>query len=131
MAWWRRRRKPAQAEQWVPRQATWVAAAFPPEVDELVEAAFPSAAQPEVPAQQPELPAQVVPTSQDVSPQLVPSPREPAVRLGFDDGSELHLPAGDPRARALQAVADLLVKTTPAPPTTNPESSHRAARRTV
>jgi len=37
-------------------------------------------------------------------------PPEPAVRLGFDDGSELELTAGDPRARALRAVADLLVQ---------------------
>jgi hypothetical protein len=35
---------------------------------------------------------------------------DPTVRLGFVDGSELELPATDPRAVALRAVADLLVQ---------------------
>ena len=37
-------------------------------------------------------------------------PPEPAVRLGFGDGSQLDLPAGDPTALALRTVADLLVQ---------------------
>jgi hypothetical protein len=122
MAWWRRRRESAQAGLSLPRQATWIAPAFPPEVDELVEAAFPSA-----PAQQ----APVVHAAPVVPAQpTAPAPMA-AVRLGFDDGSELHLPAEDPRARALQAVADLLVKTGPPTPTTNAEPPRQAARRTV
>jgi hypothetical protein len=63
---------------------------------------------------------------------LVPEQRlAPAVRLGFDDGTEMHLSAEDPRARALQAVADLLVKTEPVRPTTNNERSDRVVRRNV
>ena len=106
MAWWRRR-KPAHAAVPVRRQATWIAPAFPPEVEAAVAAAV--AAAPIVP------------------PQRTTSP----VRLGFDDGSEMHLPAEDPRARALRAVADLLVKTEPAPPTTNSGTSERNVRRIV
>ena len=37
-------------------------------------------------------------------------PPGPAVCLGFDDGSQIELPATDPRAVALRAVADLLVQ---------------------
>ena len=107
MAWWRRRRKPAHAAAPVRRQPSWAAPAFPPEVQEAVAAAV--AAPPVVPAQRTDNP----------------------VRLGFDDGSEMHLPAEDPRARALQAVADLLVKTEPPPPTTTSETPHRDVRRTV
>jgi hypothetical protein len=40
-------------------------------------------------------------------------PQEPAVRLGFDDGSEVELAASDPRAVALRAVADVLVQDRP------------------
>jgi len=131
MAWWRRRRRePAQVNVPAPRQATWVAPAFPPEVDELVAAAFPA------PADQVECdvipptgtPERAITSHSTVGPGLVATV---AVRLGFDDGSELHLPAEDPRARALQAVADLLVKTAPAPPTTRDEPPRRSARRTV
>ena len=107
MAWWRRRHKPAHAATPVRRQPTWAAPAFPPEVQEAVAAAV--AAAPVVPSQR----------------------TDNAVRLGFDDGSEMHLPAEDPRARALQAVADLLVKTEPAAPTTNNETPHRETRRIV
>jgi len=105
VAWWWRRRKPAHASLPARRLATWCAPAFPPEVEQAVAAAV--AAPPTVPEQRSDSP----------------------VRLGFDDGSEMHLPAEDPRARALQAVADLLVKTDPAPPTTNNESSAHVARR--
>ena len=45
-----------------------------------------------------------------IAPALPPAPIEPAVRLVFDDGSEVDLPAEDPRARALRAVADSLVQ---------------------
>jgi hypothetical protein len=107
MAWWRRR-KPAPATLPERRVANWCAPAYPPEVEEAVAAA--------VAAPPPTLPEQR---------------RVPAVRLGFDDGSEMHLSAEDPRARALQAVADLLVKTEPAPPTTNSEPSDHCARRIV
>jgi len=42
---------------------------------------------------------------------LPPDPDEAApVRLGFSDGSQVDLPAEDPRARALRAVADSLVQ---------------------
>jgi len=105
MAWWRRR-KPAHARPPVRRQATWLAPAFPPEVEQAVAAAVAA-------------PLPVVPEQRSHA----------AVRLGFDDGSEMHLPAEDPRARALQAVADLLVKTEPAPPTTNNERSDHGVRR--
>ncbi|HET7309880.1 MAG TPA: hypothetical protein VFJ17_00985 [Mycobacteriales bacterium] len=107
MAWWRRR-KPAHASVPVRRQATWAAPAFPPEVEQAVAAAVAA-------------PAPVVPEQRT----------QPAVRLGFDDGSEMHLSAEDPRARALQAVADLLVKTEPLPPTTNNEPSAHDVRRIV
>jgi hypothetical protein len=104
MAWWRRR-KPAHASLPTRRRATWLAPAFPPEVEQAVAAAV-------------------------AAPPVLPEQRSAtAVRLGFDDGSEMHLPAEDPRARALQAVADLLVKTEPAPPTTNNEPSDHVARR--
>jgi hypothetical protein len=107
MAWWRRRRTPAHAALPARRQATWAAAAFPPEVEAAVAAAV-------------------------AAPPIVPTQRsESAVRLGFDDGSEMQLAAEDPRARALQAVADLLIKTEPAPPTTNNETHQRDVRRTV
>jgi len=106
MAWWRRR-KPAQRTLPEHRLATWCAPAFPPEVEQAVAAAI--AAPPALPEQR----------------------SSSAVRLGFDDGSEMHLPAEDPRARALQAVADLLVKTEPAPPTTNSEPSDHAVRRVL
>lgn len=105
MAWWRRR-KPTHARPPVRRQATWLAPAFPPEVEQAVAAAVAA-------------PLPVVPEQRS----------DAAVRLGFDDGSEMHLPAEDPRARALQAVADLLVKTEPAPPTTNNERSDHGVRR--
>ena len=107
MAWWRRR-KPAHARPPLRRQATWIAPAFPPEVEEAVAAAVAA------------------------PPPLLPEQRsEPPVRLGFVDGTEMHLSAEDPRARALQAVADLLVKTEPAPPTTNNEPSDHGVRRIV
>jgi hypothetical protein len=113
MAWWRRR-KPAHARLPVHRQATWVKPAFPAEVERALAAA--------VAAPPPTVPATV--------PATVPEQRSHLpVRLGFDDGSEMYLPAEDPHARALQAVADLLVKTDPAPPTTNNESSDHGARR--
>ena len=105
MAWWRRR-KPAHASPPSRRQATWLAPAFPPEVEAAVAAAV-AAPPPAVPEQR----------------------AHAAVRLGFDDGSEMHLQAEDPRARALQAVADLLVKTEPGPPTTNNERSDHGVRR--
>jgi hypothetical protein len=38
----------------------------------------------------------------------------PTVQLGFADGSSLGLPAEDPRARALRAIADSLVQDAPA-----------------
>ena len=38
----------------------------------------------------------------------LPDPPEAPVRLGFADGSQLELQAGDPAARALLEVADLL-----------------------
>jgi hypothetical protein len=108
MRWWRRRRSRAQETMPVRRQATWAQAAFPPEIDEAVAVALAAPAP------------------------LLPEQRaEPAVRLGFDDGTELHLPAEDPRARALQAVADLLVKTGPTTPTTSSETPRRTARRIV
>jgi hypothetical protein len=107
MAWWRRR-QPAHAAAPVRRQATWATAAFPPEVEDAVAAALAA-------------PASIVPEQRAA----------PAVRLGFEDGSEMHLHAEDPRARALQAVADLLVKTEPARPTTNSEPSDRGARRVL
>ena len=111
MAWWRRRHKPTHASIPVRRQPTWVAPAFPPEVEDAVAAAVAA-------------PAPVVPA--------VPEQRlAPPVRLGFVDGSEMHLFAEDPRARALQAVADLLVKTEPVPPTTNSERSDLGVRRNV
>jgi len=106
MAWWRRR-KPAQPTLPERRLATWCAPAFPPEVEEAVAAAI--AAPPALPEQR----------------------SASAVRLGFDDGSEMHLSAEDPRARALQAVADLLVKTEPIAPTTNNEPSDHAVRRVL
>jgi hypothetical protein len=49
-----------------------------------------------------------------VAPALPPEPSETAVRLGFADGTEVDLPAEDPRARALRAVADSLVQESPA-----------------
>jgi hypothetical protein len=107
MAWWRRRHKPTHASPPVRRQATWLAPAFPPEVEEAVAAAVAAPPPPVVPEQR----------------------MAPAVRLGFDDGSEMHLSAEDPHARALQAVADLLVKTEPVRPTTNSGQSDRGLRR--
>ena len=107
MAWWRRRHKPTHASPPVRRQATWVAPAFPPEVEEAVAAAVAAPAPPVLPEQR----------------------LAPAVRLGFDDGSEMHLFAEDPRARALQAVADLLVKTEQVRPTTNADPSDLGERR--
>jgi hypothetical protein len=109
MAWWRRR-KPAHASLPARRLATWCAPAFPPEIEQAVAAAV-AASPPTVPTTVPEQRSHL------------------PVRLGFDDGSEMYLPAEDPHARALQAVADLLVKTDPAPPTTNNESSDHGVRR--
>jgi hypothetical protein len=48
-----------------------------------------------------------------VAPALAPA-AEPDVRLGFDDGSEVQLSANDPRAEALRAVADVLLRRGPA-----------------
>jgi hypothetical protein len=42
-----------------------------------------------------------------------PQAESPAVQLGFCDGSSLDLPAEDPRARALRAIADSLVQEGP------------------
>jgi hypothetical protein len=85
MRWpWRRRHARHAA---VPaRRATWVAAALPPEVAQVVAEAV-------------------------ATPVAVPAQGSThAVRLGFLDGSELALPAHDESARALRAVADLLVQ---------------------
>ena len=108
MFWWRRRRhKPAHASPPRRQGATWIAPAFPPEVEQAVVTAV--AEPPGVPGQR----------------------SQAAVRLGFNDGSEMQLTEEDPRAKALKAVADLLVKTEPTPPTTNNESSDHVVRRIV
>ena len=127
MAWWRRRHKPTHASVPVRRQATWVAPAFPPEVEEAIAAAIAAPAPAVAAAPAPAVAAAPAP----VVPSLPEQRLAPPVRLGFVDGSEMHLFAEDPRARALQAVADLLVKTEPVPPTTNSERSDLGARRNV
>jgi hypothetical protein len=60
------------------------------------------------------VPALVAPASAEPAPVPVgASPIEtptPGVRLGFADGTEVSLAVGDPRALALRAVADILVR---------------------
>jgi hypothetical protein len=58
---------------------------------------------------EPALPPAPVPEV-GVAAESAPTEVGPGVRLGFADGSEVALVDGDPRAVALRAVADLLVR---------------------
>jgi len=98
MRWPWRRERTAGPRHALPRQrATWAQPALPPPLE---------AATPVMPAAAGDsaFPAEVV----AVRPTVAAAPAD--VRLGFADGSEVTLGAADPRAVALRAVADVLVR---------------------
>ena len=102
MPWpWRRRKSAAPAapaRHAMPRQASWAQPAFPPGLAPVITP---------TPAPAPE----TAPAGAPVAAAVLPQGSQ--VRLGFVDGSEIALEAGDPRALALRAVAELLVQDRP------------------